>query len=29
MERGFTKGLWDALRERPVPFERLGLGDAV
>jgi GT2 family glycosyltransferase len=29
MERGFTKGLWDALRERPVPFEGLGLGDAV
>jgi hypothetical protein len=29
MERGFTMGLWDALRERPVPFEALGLGDAV
>jgi GT2 family glycosyltransferase len=29
MERGFTKGLWDALRERPVPFGELGLDDAV
>jgi GT2 family glycosyltransferase len=29
MERGFTKGLWDALRDKPVPFGELGLDDAV
>jgi GT2 family glycosyltransferase len=29
MERGFTRGLWDALRKKPVPFGDLGLDDAV